>query len=412
VSVSDVPCVMTLSRFVRVGGMRIIVCVKRTIAYVNHANRVSGAERSLLALLDGLDRSAWEPVVVCPPDGPLCDEVLSREISLKPLEMVRFRRSVNPARLMRYATTWRIGARALARVLAAISPDLVHANSTIAQCYVAPVRRRMRIPSVWHFRDLRGPAPVLAFAGLRADRIIAISKAVARAIPARVPGSKVRIIHNGIDPDAFATCASPSEAKRALKLADGVPVILMAAQMVPWKGHGDLLHALKILTDRGERFVCLIAGDDLFGDNPEYSAQIRRMCNEMKLEGCARFLGYRKDVPSLMAISDVVVVPSLAEPFGRVALEAMALAKPVVGTDAGGLPEIVRNGETGLLVLPSNSYALADALATLLRDSDRRVAFGREGRRVVEREFHIRTTVELTCHIYEELLDSKVRGGA
>ena len=116
------------------------------------------------------------------------------------------------------------------------------------------------------------------------------------------------------------------------------------------------------------------------------------------------FAGHREDVPDLMAVAEMLVITSDAEPFGRVAIEAMALGKPVVGTRAGGLPEVVRDGETGLLVVPRFPESLAGACLRLLGNASLAGRLGEAGRERVAKQFHIDRTAQETQALYEAML--------
>ena len=122
----------------------------------------------------------------------------------------------------------------------------------------------------------------------------------------------------------------------------------------------------------------------------------------------ARLLGFRRDMPSLLAAADICVLPAHAEACGRVLFEAMAMAKPLVATASGGTPEIVVDGVTGLLVPPRDPRALAEALLVLLTDPARRQALGTAGRERAVKQFSIHTYVQQTMAVYAEAL--AVRG--
>jgi glycosyltransferase involved in cell wall biosynthesis len=122
------------------------------------------------------------------------------------------------------------------------------------------------------------------------------------------------------------------------------------------------------------------------------------------IERAVRFLGFRTDVTRIFAASDVVVLPSVAEAFGLVLGEAMVMQKAVVATRVGGIPEIVEDGVTGILVPPASPAALADAILSLLRDPERRTQLGEAGRRRVIETFRFETMMERYEALYEALL--------
>ena len=278
---------------------------------------------------------------------------------------------------------------------------VVHANSTPAQIFAGAAARRCRVPSIWHLRDLtplHGLGRILSAGG---TCVLAISRAVAaRAAGDGVERDKLRVVYNGIDPRAFGERADGDV--QGIRAEDRL--VTMAAQMVPWKRHGDFIRALSLAAFRVPRVRGFILGGDLFVEHAGYRERLERISREQGIADRIEFLGYRRDAPAILRVSEVVVVPSRAEPFGRVALEAMALGKPVVGTRGGGLPELVEDQETGILVPPGDWRQMADAIVKILRYRDYAAWLGKQGAQRVEDCFHIRRTVRLLEETYSELI--------
>src|SRR5207249_7582327 len=166
----------------------------------------------------------------------------------------------------------------------------------------------------------------------------------------------------------------------------------------PFKGHRYLLDALVRLRHKHPTVRLLIVGGGTEKDKLERYAQ------ETGLAEAAMFLGHRADVADLLVAMEVFILPSEAEDFGRVLLEAMATGRPVVATDAGGVPEVVEANVTGLLVEPADPVALAEAISTLLIDSDRAQAMGRAGRQRVEKYFTMSRHAGLIEAVYQDTL--------
>ncbi len=177
-------------------------------------------------------------------------------------------------------------------------------------------------------------------------------------------------------------------------------MILSVARLVADKDHATLLTAFRRLTQEDDRVRLWIAGDGPLG--PTLAAQAQRLGVEERVA----FLGFRRDVPRLLAAADLLVITSLREGLPNAALEAMAARRPVVATAVCGNPELIRDGETGLLVPPSAPDALAAALSALIADPVRRRQMGERGRRRVEQWFEASGALDR----WEEYLSRLVQG--
>jgi glycosyltransferase involved in cell wall biosynthesis len=166
------------------------------------------------------------------------------------------------------------------------------------------------------------------------------------------------------------------------------------------------LDAMRIVVDQCPGTCLMIAGTASVNHETRV-ATLRRRISELNLDDVVRLLGFRRDMPQLLAASDICVLPADAEACGRVLFEAMAMAKPVVGTASGGTPEIVVDGHTGLLVPHRNPRALAEALLALLKDPARRHALGLAGRERAVKQFSIQAHIRQTMAVYTDVLTAR-----
>jgi len=374
------------------------------VLYINHVSNISGAEESLLALLKGLNREVVTPILACPP-GDLADRAKALGMVTHSLPLARFRRTHNPLTRSAYAVAWVAGMNHLRRIIRDAAPRLIHSNSATAHIYAGSLARKVGIPCVWHARDLR-PLPFPAQSLCRkTDRVIAVSDAVADCLAASgLSRPTVTRIHNGIDADAWRARVTGTHVRAELGLAEDDRILLMAAQFVPWKRHEDAIRALPKILEKEPTARMVMAGDDRLGDHPDLQPHIETLATQLGVRDKVVFAGYRDDLPDIMAQADLLVMPSDAEPFGRVAVEAMALGKPVVGTRAGGLPEVVRDGETGLLVVPRFPESLALACLRILGNPSLADSLGNAGERRVDELFPIRRAAAETQSLYEAML--------
>ncbi|MDR7545245.1 MAG: glycosyltransferase family 4 protein [Armatimonadota bacterium] len=352
----------------------------------NHGNIVGGGEISLLLLLEGLDRTQWRPVVAVPAEGPVAD---------------RCRALQAPAHVIPLPGIRRCGGGVIHAVLSlkrladATGARLLHANGSRAMFYAGLAGLLAGRPVLWHVRVAdRDPLldPLLA---ALATRIVVNSRAVAGRFHGAA-ARRVRCVHNGVNLKEF----SPRQPRPGLREALGVsgqgPVIASAGRFVAYKGYAHLIEAARLLKADRPDVEWIIAGDG------ELRGVLEEQCRRHGLAGQVHFLGWRDDLPDVLALADIFVSPAIGEHFGRVLIEAMAMGKPVVATASGAVPEIVADGKTGLLVPPADPTALAGALRILLADPDARRRLGEAGRTRVEAEFSLARHAEAIGAVYRE----------
>ncbi len=354
----------------------------------NHGEIVGGGEISLLGLLEWLDRTRWAPTVVVPAEGPVAARcrALGVPAQVVPLPTLRRPGPVAVASLL-----------ALRRLIRQGGFALVHANGSRAMAYGGLAGLLAGCPVIWHVR-IADPDPLLDRILIpMASAIIVNSDAVARRFPT-APTRKVHRIYNGVDLARFAPREEAPGLRASLGLPADAPVVVSVGRFVAFKGYGYLLEAARLVYQAMPAAHWLLVGDG------ELRASLETQCRALGLGARVHFAGWRDDVPELLALCHVFVLPSLAEHFGRVVIEAMAMAKPVIATGAGGIPEIVQHGETGLLVPPAQPGALAEATLALLKDPERASRLGAAGRRRAGEVFSLRQHVSAVEALYEDVL--------
>ena len=333
--------------------------------FVTHSGVLGGAERSLLDLA-----AAWptERRLMVLAEGPLADAARARGIAVdvQPLGALgAVRRESGAPGLGALADVARLASKVAA---AAKEMDVIHANSQKAFVVAAAAGLLARRPVVWHLRDLLTTAHFSAtnirasvmLANVRAAAVITNSAATAAAfVDAGGQDELVQVVHNGLDAARF-DAVSDAEAI-AMRLALGANeayVLAVCARLAPWKGQHVVIAALEQLPNAH----AWIIGAALFGEDA-YAAGLRTQASSLGVADRVRFVGEREDVPILLCASDTVVHSAVdAEPFGRVVVEGMLARRPVIASDAGGVREIIRHGETGWLVPPGDPAALASAV--------------------------------------------------
>ena len=338
-----------------------------------------GAERHALQLMKGLRARGHEALYAGPMQGWLGQQLRAEGFGGIDLPLSGLYDLPSVVRLALYAR--RVGA------------DLIHGHLTRGAWYAGLAARLAGLPNVaTAHSDNAGKH----FG--RADRIIAVSQAVADFLVREgYPASRIRMVHHGIADLAARLPAGAREAtRRSLGLAADEPALLMAARIVPAKGHDTALRALARLTD--QPWTLLMAGDH----HGDLGPQTQALAQELGLAGRVRFLGLREDVPALMAASDVLLAPSRREALSLTLLEASACALPIVATRVGGIGEVVEEGASGFLVAPDDPPALAAALAPLLADAALRARCGARARQRFEAGFLEDAMFDKTVAVYQE----------
>ena len=330
---------------------------------------VWGAERSLLGLAPLLEERGVA-LTLASPRGRL-----SESWSNLGLPHVEF---AAPPRLgLRTAGGGRPGARALAKEIAssarsagrlaklARGADVVHSNSLWAHLDCAVAGRIARRPVVLEIHDLVRPG--LGRALLRASvRLasggIAVSQAVADMVGA--DPRRLRVIPQAVDPERFHPGPPDASWRARLSSRPDEPIVGVVGRVDPEKGIRTVVQAMSMLDGPARRSHLAVVGAPALDDGA-YEAQVRAEASDLLGER-ARFVGPVDEVPAVLRSLDVLVNASTSEPFGLSVLEAQACGVPVIGTDAGGIPEFVADGRTGLLVAPGRADALAAGLDRML----------------------------------------------
>ncbi len=382
-----------------------------TVLFVQPTSEVGGSDLALLRLVMGLDRTKVRSIVALPAPGPLVSRLESHGGTVRFVPMPPLRGTLNPWTQGRFVAGFPSAVRALRTIIRRDRVDIVHSNSLFT-LYGGAAARSAGVPHVWHVREiLRRRTPVRAvLVGLVrrwATETIAMSSAVARMLAEGRRPARSRVIPDGIDLAQFHPGVEGIRVRRELGVPGDAPLVTFIARLDPWKGLEVFLRAARIVKDRlpGARF--LVAGGEI-PTHAAYAERMRALASELGLGPSIHFTGWNyrlDDIPEVLAASSVLVHASIEpEPFGLVLIEAMACARPVVATAAGGVLDIVDDGTTGILVTPGEAGETADAVLRILADPALASAMGRAGRRKAEREYDLPTYARRVESVYRSVL--------
>jgi glycosyltransferase involved in cell wall biosynthesis len=395
--------------------------VARRILFVEMAYGFGGSIVSLHQLVQGLDRSAYEPVVLfyrpnayLPRFAALDVEtiVLYPDAGERPA-----RRDLNPGRppsaLRRQVSTAayifrqvRAHTGRLQRVLRERRIELAHLNDMLVGNREAIIAAQLAgVPCVSHVRAFEQLSGFDRLLMRYVDVFIYISQAI-RADHERqgAPPARGQVIYNALDAREFAL-GDRAAARAAYGLRPEDQVVGITGRLVAWKGHAVFLRALARLAETHPRARGLIVGD-VESTEPRYREELEALAGELGIRQRVIFTGHCADMPALLPALDVLAHCSVQpEPFGRVLIEGMAAGVPVVGAADGAAPEIIADGETGLLTPPADPEALARALARLLDETALAERIRAAARRRVVEAFSIDAHVRQVQAIYRRLLE-------
>jgi glycosyltransferase involved in cell wall biosynthesis len=359
------------------------------VAHLGTETGWRGGEQQQAWLAAGLQDRGHPCLMICRTGGEMCRRAPGLGLEVRPIRV-----------------RGELGLRSVlgsASALRGFRPDVLHLHDAHAVLIGALAAAFARVPAVVVSRRVDFRINSLRKYTWAADRIIAISEAVrAVLLDCGVPSELVSVVPSGIDLERFERMPERAACRRELNLAADAPAVGCVAALTDHKGHRFLLEAWPRVLEAQPAAVLLLAGSG------ELEAKLRKQSASLGVNGSVRFLGYREDLPQLLAALDVFVLASHLEGLCTSLMDAMAAGLPVVATSAGGIPEVVQDRRTGMLVPPRDPRALAAALVAVLADGALRARFGRAGREAVRR-FDRRNTVERTLEVYRQVLDSKGR---
>lgn len=368
----------------------------RVLLLITELN-VGGAERIVEQLATRLSRDRYALQVACLYDPhPVGVDIRAAGISVVDLEMRNKADLRAPLRLLRLLRHQEI--------------QILHAHLFHANLLGATVGKLAGVPAIIatrHNVNIGGShrEQVYRWSSRLCDAVVAISAEVQRVQlqRSRTPSSRVTLIPNGVQVDTFVD--ADQRAVDALAdewhIAPHTPVIGTLARLHEQKGHVYLLDAVARLRRELPTIKVLVVGDGALRRPLEAQSQ------DLGLSDAVIFTGTRREVPEILALLDVFVLPSLWEGLPIALLEAMAAGLPVVATPVGGVPEVVVDGATGLLVPPRDPEALANAILALLRQPDLRCRMGSAGQARVRERFSIERMIRDTDALYQRLLAKK-----
>lgn len=371
----------------------------QNILYIIPRPEIGGAERQLLMLMQGLDRTRYRPHVVClDGEGSLIDDYREAAESC----LVLNRKKAFDLRAL----------KTLCAHIKTLQPALVHTWLYIANLYGSVATRlSVDVPLIVSQRGL-GIDPqhstfkiwqMRIFNRLIAklcDRLLVNAKAVTEPMyEVGYRPEKTQVIYNGLNLDIHITPQQQNDLRVELNIQPDETILAAIARIDPKKDLETMLRAFAIVHNQNNKTRLLIAG----GGFPKYQKKLEKLAEELGIQNNVTFLGFRNDPQVILSICDISLLSSLTEGLPNAILESMALGKPVVATEVGGIPELITDGEHGYLV-PSGDYEQF-ACSILNINPERAQEMGLAGKEKAHQQFGQQAMVAHTAAVYDDLLD-------
>ncbi len=359
--------------------------------------KIGGAERVIADTALGLDRKKYDASVWCVTrGGETASELSEKGIEVKILGISSYHNPLNTFKMI--------------RLLKFARPDIVHTHGYFASVIGRLAARKAGIPVIlahvhstyWEYkkRHLMIERKLSRFT----HKIICCSKAVENFVKntEKITDNKTIVIYNGVDEERFCPLKSPTSIRAEFGMSEEAAVVGTVSSLTPHKGHEYLIQAASLVLNTLPSAKFIIVGDGPLRKRLEDQAK------NLDIHPAVIFTGTRKDIPEILSLMDVFVLPShTREGLGIAIIEAMAAERPVVATEIGGIPEVVNDGETGLLVPPGDAEALSKAIIELLRNPKKTKEMGVKGRTRVKEKFTTKKMLSEIEHVYMSLINRR-----
>ena len=368
----------------------------KTILYLHAGAEMYGADKILLELVTGLDKTKFRPVVILPTDGILREKLEKAEIKVHVISYPILRRKYfNPKGIINYISNYRNKSNAIIDYLNQnnIKVDILHVN-TLAVLEGIRLKKKLHVPLIWHVHEIiTHPQIVNKFlcrcVNRYADKAIVVSGPVKKHLVSNgVNPEKVAVIHNGIDSNVFSPNVNSDYLYDEWNIPKNAIKIGMIGRVNNWKGQYDFLDALAPLLNEFNNLYLFIVGSAFEGQEWRIK-KLKNKINTFSHNDRIIFSEFRKDNYAVEHFFDILILPSTSpDPLPTVVLEAMGCGKAVIGYAHGGITEMVQDGYNGKLVPPLNKVALKKAVKKCI-ESKAYISYGQKSRHRLIKSFSL-----------------------
>ena len=361
------------------------------ILHIETGRHLYGGALQVVYLLNGLKAKGVRNTLVCPKGS----EIAAKSVNASLIHEVKFAGDMDLSFLPR-----------LWRIILARQPDIVHVHSRRGADFWGGLAAWLaQVPAVVTRRVDNPEQRWLARSKYSLyDRIVTISEGIRNVLlSGGLNPGKTTLIHSAVDLNKYRYPGDLEWFRKEFGLNADNRAIGTVAQFIPRKGHRNIIEAAPGIIERypETRFF-------FFGQGP-LKDDLQALCRKSGLENIIRFTGFRADLDRIFPCLDILLHPAVLEGLGVALLQAAASEIPLIGSRAGGIPEIVQDGINGYLIPPDDSPAIVSSVLSLLEDREKSRRFGREGRRIVESSFSIDAMVDGYMSVYNDIIAKKNR---
>ncbi len=381
---------------------------KINVLFISHSSELNGAERMLLQVLEKIDRSRFNPFLILPRVGLLAEEMERLGIENEVVSMKWW--ITEKSCLWKQPLSWIYNLKSilyLKKYIKRKNISLVVSNSS-AVSSGALAASLSRVPHLWIIHEILsgkkaqlhfflGERALLRFISKLSKIILVNSRLTQKAFRGK---GRVYLMYNGFEVKPQMDDYRKNMRKE-LNLKEGEFVLGIVGKIAREKGQAEVIRAFKLLNSKFPQIKLLIVGSI---KSKSYYHHLLKMITEFRLERRIIFTGFKRDILSILSAMDLLVVASENESFGRVAAEAMSVGTAVVAVRAGGLSEVIEEGEDGFLVNSSRPEEIAEAIEYLIRNPRELAKIAENGKRTVQEKFSLKKQVKLLQEAMEECL--------
>lgn len=385
----------------------------KKILFIHQSAELYGSDKTLLLLLKHLDKTKFYPVVILPNDGPLKIELEKGNVEVQIAPVLKlYRKMFSPKNLITFFSDIKKGVTISNELHKKYHFDIVYSN-TLAVLLGLFFVRKTKIKHIWHVHEIIESPSVFKKAFMKILSLKSTSSIIYNSIATKTfwetnneISKKGVVVWNGVENNDFSISDNEIDNFRTqnFNATQDEIIIGLVGRISRWKGQQILLNSFEELSKNNKNIKLVYVGSP--PPNQEIFLQyLKQQIKEKQLTDKVTILPFRHDISTVWHCIDIAVVPSTEpEPFGLVAIEAMFAKKPVIGSNHGGLTEIVINNETGFLVEPNNQKQLSEALQELITNQKLREQFGNAGLQRAKSEFSVDKYVSSIENLFDKIL--------